>query len=84
VLGAGVPKAANWAVGVGVLGAVVQYEVCQASLRQEREKMRRIVKVYDQKQAEIKAAEAERIRAARAREEEEARRKAERRWWKVW
>lgn len=84
VLGAGVPKAANWAVGAGALGAVLQYEFCQAARRKEREKMKRVVEVYDRKQAEIKAEE-DRLRARKAQEEtDEARRKAERRWWKVW
>lgn len=84
VLGSGVPKAANWAVGVGVLGAVLQYEYCQASRRREREKMKRVVEVYDKKQAEMRAMEEERIRARKAQQEEEASRKVERSWWKVW
>lgn len=84
VIGSGVPKAANWAVGAGVLGAVVSYEFCQSSRRREREKMKRVVEVYDRKQAEVKTQEEERRRARLAQQEEEAKRKAERSWWKVW
>lgn len=83
VLGSGVPKAANWAVGAGVLGAVAQYEYCQASRRREREKMRRVVEVYDKKQAEMRRVEEERARV-RKEKEEEARIKAQRSWWRVW
>jgi cytochrome c oxidase assembly protein subunit 20 len=87
VLGSGVPKAANWAVGAGVLGAVLQYEYCQASRRRERENMKRVVEVYDKKQAEMRRVEEERIRQRRQKqveEEEEARIKAQKSWWKVW
>ena len=86
VLGSGVPRAANWAVGAGMLGAVLQYEYCQASRRREREKMRRVVEVYDKKQAEVRRLEEERRRARqqKEREEEEERIRQSKRWWKVW
>ncbi|KAJ9156742.1 hypothetical protein NKR19_g4216 [Coniochaeta hoffmannii] len=87
VLGSGVPKAANWAVGAGVLGAVLQYEYCQASRRREREKMKRVVEVYDRKQGEMRRLEEERRRARqqeKEKEEEEERIRQSKRWWKVW
>ncbi|KAB5518120.1 hypothetical protein GE09DRAFT_514106 [Coniochaeta sp. 2T2.1] len=88
ILGAGVPKAANWAVGAGVLGAVLQYEYCQASRRAEREKMKRVVEVYDRKQGEMKREEERRRiekETERLREEEERRiREQKSGWWKIW
>jgi cytochrome c oxidase assembly protein subunit 20 len=87
VLGAGIPKAANWAVGAGVLGAVISYEVCQAGRRREREKMKRVVEVYDRKQAEVRAqTEEKRRERERLRAEEEARKaeEAQKKGWKLW
>ncbi|KAB5545773.1 hypothetical protein GE09DRAFT_1289286 [Coniochaeta sp. 2T2.1] len=88
ILGSGVPKAANWAVGAGVLGAVLQYEYCQASRRAEREKMKRVVEVYDRKQGEMKREEdrrrVEREQMERLKEKEERTKQEERGWWKVW
>ncbi|KAL2151113.1 hypothetical protein VTH82DRAFT_6211 [Thermothelomyces myriococcoides] len=45
IMGLPVPRAANWAVGAGVLGAIGQYEYCQFRRRQEREKVKRVVEV---------------------------------------
>lgn len=84
VLGAPVPRAANWAVGVGAAAAIAQYEFCQYGRRREREKMKRVVEVYDRKQAETRRAEEEAKRKREVREEEEARLKAQRRWYKFW
>lgn len=70
LVGAPIPKAANWAVGTGVLGAIGQYEYCQFRRRQEKEKVKRVVEVYSKVQAEAKAKEV-------AAEGEEARKRAE-------
>ncbi|KAK0750160.1 hypothetical protein B0T18DRAFT_323153 [Schizothecium vesticola] len=51
VLGLSLPRAANWAVGAGVAAAAAQYEWCQFRRRVEREKMVRMVKVYNARQA---------------------------------
>lgn len=83
VLGTPVPKAANWAVGVGMAAAIAQYEFCQYRRRQEREKIKRVVEVYDRKQAEARRLEEEAKRERETREEE-ARLKAQRRWYKFW
>ncbi|KAK4462107.1 hypothetical protein QBC42DRAFT_328073 [Cladorrhinum samala] len=74
LVGAPIPKAANWAVGAGVLGAIGQYEYCQFRRRQEKEKVKRVVEVYSKVQAEAKAKEAA---AAVAEEKEAARKRAE-------
>ncbi|CAK7210326.1 hypothetical protein SBRCBS47491_000740 [Sporothrix bragantina] len=93
ILGANVPKAANWAVGAFALGGIVSFEVCQAARRAEAAKMKRVVEVYDRKQADRQQQkEAERARhaaaaAARAEETkrlEEAARRAARPWYKFW
>ncbi|EPE05145.1 mitochondrial cytochrome c oxidase protein 20-like protein [Ophiostoma piceae UAMH 11346] len=88
ILGAPVPKAANWAVGAFAAGSIVSYEVCQAARRAERVKMQRVVEVYDRKQAEMKQREADKAKAAAAeaarRQKEEDDRKAAHRWYKFW
>ncbi|KAK3320307.1 hypothetical protein B0T19DRAFT_285544 [Cercophora scortea] len=88
VLGAPVPRAANWGVGCFAVAALAQYEYCQYRRRLEREKMQRVTEVYDmnRKKAEQKAREAaeEAKRAAQAKAEEEERERARRRWYKFW
>ncbi|CAK7564286.1 MAG: hypothetical protein SEPTF4163_002175 [Sporothrix epigloea] len=92
ILGAGVPKAANWAVGAFALGGIVSFEVCQAARRAEAAKMKRVVEVYDRKQADMRQREAEKARnaaaaAARAEEAkrlEEKAKQAARPWYKIW
>ncbi|KIH93911.1 hypothetical protein SPBR_06214 [Sporothrix brasiliensis 5110] len=88
VLGASIPKAANWAVGAFAVGGIVAFEVCQGARRAEAAKMKRVVEVYDRKQAELRRREADKARAAAAaaraetlRLEEEAKAK---RWYKFW
>ncbi|KAK1776659.1 hypothetical protein QBC45DRAFT_212314 [Copromyces sp. CBS 386.78] len=58
IMGLPIPKAANWGVGCGILGAMAQYEYCQWQRRKEKEKMQRVVAVYTKKQAESRAKEA--------------------------
>ncbi|KAK3935117.1 hypothetical protein QBC46DRAFT_398232 [Diplogelasinospora grovesii] len=88
IMGLPVPKAANWAVGTGAAAALAQYEFCQWRRRQEREKMKRVVEVYDRKQAEMKAKEEqqkkrreEEERLRRDKEEEERTRRS---WYRFW
>ncbi|KAI1186777.1 hypothetical protein F5B17DRAFT_347908 [Nemania serpens] len=83
VVGAKVPKAANWACGAFILGSVVQWEYCQAQRRKERAAMARVVEVMDRKQAEKKAEAAEAARLRREEAEEKAR-QAQKRWYKFW
>lgn len=91
ILGASIPRAANWAVGAFAVGGIVAFEVCQASRRAEAAKMKRVVEVYDRKQAELRQREADKARTAAAaaladkmRLEDEARANAARRWYKFW
>lgn len=58
VFGASIPKAANWAVGTFVITAIASYEVCQAKRSFEKNQMKKIVEVMDQKKAEMTAKEA--------------------------
>ncbi|KAI5921950.1 hypothetical protein F4810DRAFT_309255 [Camillea tinctor] len=82
VLGAGIPKAANWAFGSFLLGSIIQWEYCQAQRMKERAAMARVVEVIDKKQAEKKAKIEQ---AMRLREEaEEKARQANKRWYKFW
>ncbi|CAK7199795.1 hypothetical protein SEUCBS139899_002479 [Sporothrix eucalyptigena] len=92
IAGGKIPKAANWAVGAFALGGIVSFEVCQASRRAEVAKMKRVVEVYDKKQADLRAKEAEKARhaaaetarAAETKRLEEAAAKAARPWYKFW
>ena len=84
VMGRSLPRVANWAVGAGAVAAMAQYEWCQAKRREEREKVVRMVEVYNAKQAAEKA-EAER----RKREAEETARMPGReaeggKGWRFW
>ncbi|KAK4173422.1 hypothetical protein QBC36DRAFT_57807 [Triangularia setosa] len=84
LLGLPIPRAANWAVGTGAIAAILQYEYCQAKRRQEKAKVSRVVEVYGQKQAEMRAKEEEQRRIQL---EEEKRLKEKREkgsWWKGW
>jgi len=86
LLGASVPKAANWAVGTFVFAAFASYEFCLYKRQIEKAHMKRAVEIIDrkkaQKEAQMKAAREERRRA-----KEEAERKAEeakKSSWKFW
>ncbi|EGX96366.1 hypothetical protein CCM_01022 [Cordyceps militaris CM01] len=74
-------KAANWAVGMFVLGAAASYEYCQYSRRVEKRNMKRAVEVHAENQRLQAAKLAERRELARKLEERKA---AERRWYKFW
>ncbi|KAK3306022.1 uncharacterized protein B0T15DRAFT_216302 [Chaetomium strumarium] len=88
IQGKPIPKAANWAVGAGVLASLGQYEYCQFQRYQERAKVRRVVEVYAAQQARERKERAEQQeeeerRRRREREEEEERRRR-RAWWRFW
>ncbi len=84
ILGASIPRAANWAVGFGALFAVVRYEMCQAYRREEHAKVKRVVKIRDDKQAQLRRQEEAKRAAARKAAEEEAAAKAKRSWYRFW
>lgn len=89
IMGLPVPKAANWGVGCGIVGAMAQYEYCQWQRRKEKEKMQRVVAVYTKKQAESRAKEAKEAREARERGEQEqqavtAGEQKGKSWYKFW
>ncbi|KAI9823293.1 MAG: hypothetical protein M1832_002517 [Thelocarpon impressellum] len=86
VVGAGIPKASNWAVGTFVGVSFAAYEYCRYKRRLEMQGMKKAVEIIDRKKAE---------REARAREAREARRRAKevadraeeeqkKRAWKFW
>ncbi len=81
IIGAPIPKAANWAVFCGVGLAIVRYEVCQIYRREEHAKVKRVVKVQNDKQMEIRRQEEAR-RSQKFAEEEAA--KAKKSWYKFW
>ncbi|KAK4158742.1 hypothetical protein QBC43DRAFT_143330 [Cladorrhinum sp. PSN259] len=70
LVGLPVPRAANWAVGAGVVASIGQYEYCQFRRRQEKEKLKRVVEVYGKVQAEQRAKEAREAQQQKAAEEE--------------
>lgn len=86
IVGASIPKAANWAVGAFALTSILSYEYCQAKRRDELVKMKRVVEVYNRKQGEMKQKEeeAKRKKQQRQAEEEAARVAAQKSWYKFW
>ncbi|KAF3763579.1 hypothetical protein M406DRAFT_243352, partial [Cryphonectria parasitica EP155] len=84
IVGAPIPKAANWAVGSGVAVSVIAYEYCQYQRRVERANMKRVVEVVTKKQAEQKRQEDEK-RLQRQTEQELAPQKtAQKSWYRFW
>ncbi|KAH9904373.1 hypothetical protein F4778DRAFT_60273 [Xylariomycetidae sp. FL2044] len=82
VLGARIPKAANWAFGSFVVGNIIQWEYCRAQRAKEKEAMLRVVEVMDRKQAEKKAQAVEAARLKR--EADEKAQQARKSWYRVW
>ncbi|TLS27687.1 hypothetical protein PpBr36_04312 [Pyricularia pennisetigena] len=82
VIGAPIPKSANWAVGAFVLAATGSYEYCQYNRRLQRENMKRTVEVYTQRAAEAKAKQEAKKKAEE--EAEAARLAAQKSWYKFW
>ncbi len=75
-------SAANWAVGMFVVGAAGSYEYCQYNRRVEKRNMKRAVEVHAENQR-TQAKKMAELRE-RARKHEEERKAAERRWYKFW
>ncbi|KAI9804135.1 MAG: hypothetical protein M1825_001537 [Sarcosagium campestre] len=85
VLGAPLPRAANWAVGIFVGTSFVTYETCQYQRSRQREGMQKAVEIIDQKKAEkerkLREARAERLEQ---KESERKERERSRSRWKFW
>ncbi|CAN8105184.1 unnamed protein product [Discula destructiva] len=87
IVGAPIPKAANWAVGSGAILSIFAYEYCQFQRRVERANMKRVVEVVTKKQAEEKrmADEKRRLQQQQKLEQEAAAQKAaQKSWYKFW
>lgn len=86
IMGLPIPKAANWGVGCGIVGAMAHYEYCQWQRRKEKEKMQRVVAVYTKKQADSRAKEAkerrEKMEQQQGKEGEVSGQKKS--WYKFW
>ncbi|KAK3347803.1 hypothetical protein B0H65DRAFT_461447 [Neurospora tetraspora] len=86
IMGFPIPKAANWGVGCGIVGAMAHYEYCQWQRRKEKEKMQRVVAVYTKKQADSRAKEAkerrEKMEQQQGKEGEVSGQKKS--WYKFW
>ncbi|KAG6035968.1 hypothetical protein E4U41_005854 [Claviceps citrina] len=76
-------KAANWAVGVFILGSTLSYEYCQYLRRAERLQMKRHIEIVTENKRELarKAAQ-QREKQSRLVETEKA--AAQKPWYKVW
>ena len=81
-MGLPIPRAANWAVGTAVVGAAAQFEYCQLKRRMEKEKVKRVVEVYQKRQA-VEREEEEKKRR-REREEKERVEREKGGWWRFW
>ncbi|KAM0375013.1 hypothetical protein ACHAPY_005363 [Fusarium culmorum] len=75
-------SAANWAVGVFVLGSMASYEWCQYQRREERRQMKRHIEVVSENRRE----QARNIQEARREHDKlEAEKKAAvKPWYKIW
>ncbi|PNY28863.1 Cytochrome c oxidase protein 20, mitochondrial [Tolypocladium capitatum] len=75
-------KAANWAVGIFVLGSMASYEYCQYQRRSERLQMKRHIEVVSEKRREQarKAAEDKREQPRL----EQGRQAAQKPWYRPW
>jgi len=83
ILGAGIPKATNWAAGFFILGSAASYEYCQYKRRCEKRDMKRHVEVINQSRKEQarKLAEA---KWEEKRKEEERMASQKKPWYKFW
>ncbi|RCI12380.1 hypothetical protein L249_0045 [Ophiocordyceps polyrhachis-furcata BCC 54312] len=77
-----VPKAANWAVGIFVVGSAASYEYCQFRRRAQRRTMMRRIEIVNEDRRE-KARKAAEERQTQLKLEEEDR-KAQKPWYKIW
>jgi cytochrome c oxidase assembly protein subunit 20 len=74
VLRGAVYNSASWAVGAGVLSSVLHYEYCRYRLREEKIKMKRVMEVFEMRQAKAREERLEQDRLRREAEAEKARR----------
>ncbi|KAI5842528.1 hypothetical protein DFP73DRAFT_595888 [Morchella snyderi] len=90
VLGASVPRAANWAAGTFAGASLMTYEFCQFRRHREKAGMQRAIEIIDRRKAEREkqmAEKKEKLRIEReekAKAEEAARIAAMRPWYKFW
>ncbi|KAJ4414812.1 hypothetical protein N0V82_007727 [Gnomoniopsis sp. IMI 355080] len=84
IVGASIPKAANWAVGSGLIISIAAYEYCQHQRRVERATMKRVVEVVTKKQAEEKRLADENKRLQQQQQEAGAQKAATKSWYKLW
>ncbi|KAJ4170552.1 hypothetical protein NW754_006692 [Fusarium falciforme] len=82
VLRGNATSAANWAVGVFVLGSMASYEWCQYLRREERRQMKRHIEVVSENRRE-QAKKISEARQEHARLEAE-KKAAEKAWYKFW
>ncbi|PHH85903.1 hypothetical protein CDD83_11019 [Cordyceps sp. RAO-2017] len=83
VLQGNATKAANWAVGIFVLGSVASYEYCQYRRRAERIQMKRHIEIVSEARREQARRLAEEKEEQRLRLEQE-RVSAQRPWYRFW
>ncbi|KAF4585903.1 Cytochrome c oxidase protein 20, mitochondrial [Ophiocordyceps camponoti-floridani] len=77
-----VPKAANWAVGIFLVGSTASYEYCQFRRRAQRRAMVRQIEVVNDHRREVARKAVEEKRARRTEEEERA--QAQKSWYRFW
>lgn len=75
-------KAANWAVGMFVLGSTASYEYCQYLRRAERIQMKRHIEVVSENKRELARKAAEEKQAQLRLEQERI--AAQKPWYKFW
>ncbi|KAG6357803.1 hypothetical protein INS49_013682 [Diaporthe citri] len=84
IIGAPVPKSANWAVGSGVAISILAYEYCQYQRRVERANMKRVVEVVGKKQADMKRQEEEKKLQSTTVKAAPADKTTNKAWYKFW
>ncbi|KAM7186832.1 putative mitochondrial cytochrome c oxidase protein 20-like protein [Rhypophila sp. PSN 637] len=86
IAGSPAMKAANWGVGTFVGASVLGWEYCRFQRRKEFEKMKRVVEVYDHRQAEVALEKKMKMEEEQARKRLEEKEAAKRRGtsWKFW
>ncbi|KAK4215557.1 putative mitochondrial cytochrome c oxidase protein 20-like protein [Rhypophila decipiens] len=86
IAGSPAMKAAHWGVGTFAGASILGWEYCRFQRRKEAEKMKRVVEVYDHRQAELALEKKKKMEEEQARkrleEEEAAKRKGTS--WKFW
>jgi cytochrome c oxidase assembly protein subunit 20 len=82
----GKPKsAANWAVGLFILGSTASYEYCQYLRRAERYQMKRNIEIMSEKRkVQMEQLAEKKAEAKRQLELQEAAKAAQKPWYKFW